>query len=129
MTPVTVFDPKDPYKVLTQMTVQEEVAPTPAFPYVSHSCSISVYTQLRYRYFQTKGLMLGQWRLQLFLRREIERLGGTVELGTALMPGGIEQDDDGVTVKLQKIAGQEVTSEENARFKFVVGSDGAHSEF
>jgi 2-polyprenyl-6-methoxyphenol hydroxylase-like FAD-dependent oxidoreductase len=55
-------------------------------------------------------------------------LGGSVELGTALVQNGISQDNDDVTVKLQKVhAG--TTTEENARFKYIVGADGAHSEF
>jgi hypothetical protein len=41
---------------------------------------------------------------------------------------GIEQDDNGITVKLQKIQGGIVT-QETARFKYIVGADGAHSEW
>ena len=74
-------------------------------------------------------MLLGQWRHQLILREAIGKLGRSVELGTALSTDGIEQDDDGVTVKLQKSAAHKVISEETARFKFVVGADGAHSEF
>ena len=72
--------------------------------------------------------MLGQWRHQLILRNAIEKLGGSVELGTALSPDCIEQDDESVTIKLQKSAAHKVVSKETARFKFVVGADGARSE-
>ena len=73
--------------------------------------------------------MLGQWHHQRIFREAIEKLGVSVELGTALTAEGIAQDDDGVTVKLQKTVGYKVISEETARFKYVVGADGAHSTF
>lgn len=71
--------------------------------------------------------MVGQWRHQRILREAVERLGGSVEMGTALLQNGIQQDIDGVTVKLQRTVDHGTTSEETARFRFVVGADGAHS--
>jgi hypothetical protein len=41
LTPVTIFDREDPYKIDKLMTVQEDVAPTPVFPYVSYRIVIS----------------------------------------------------------------------------------------
>jgi flavin-dependent dehydrogenase len=70
--------------------------------------------------------MLGQWCHQLILRKAIESLGGSVELGTT--PIGIEQDENGVDVKLQKTENGMAT-EESVRFKYVVGADGAHSKW
>ena len=72
--------------------------------------------------------MLGQWHHQLIIRKAVEKLEGVVELGTELVSESIAQDDDGVDVKLQKMVGGTVV-EETARFKYVVGADGAHSKF
>ena len=73
-------------------------------------------------------MLLGQWHHQFILRKAVEELGGTVELSTELTSDGITQDDNGVDVKLRKVV-DETAIEETARFKYVVGADGANSTF
>lgn len=70
--------------------------------------------------------MLGQWLHQKILRKHIESLGGEVELGCALT--SIEQHEDHVVAHLvQTVDGQ--ICEETASFSYIIGADGAHSEF
>ncbi|KAH8110160.1 FAD binding domain-containing protein [Phellopilus nigrolimitatus] len=100
-----VFDPKDPYRVIKSQAMVEHVEETPAFP-VTH------------------GVMLGQWRHQAILRAHIEALGGTVELGTALV--GIEQDESGATAEIVRtVDGAQI--EEKTKYAYIVGADGARS--
>ena len=75
---------------------------------------------------QTQGVMLGQYRHQAILRAEIERLGGSVELGTSLVD--FTQDDDGVTAEIVKIKGGK-EEKETSRFKYLIGADGGRSRF
>ncbi|KAH8110165.1 FAD binding domain-containing protein [Phellopilus nigrolimitatus] len=100
-----VFDPNDPYRVIKSQAMVEHVEETPAFP-VTH------------------GVMLGQWRHQAILRKHIEALGGTVELGTALV--GIEQDESGATAEIVRTV-DGVQIEEKTKYAYIVGADGARS--
>ncbi|TDR87332.1 FAD-dependent monooxygenase [Enterovirga rhinocerotis] len=66
-------------------------------------------------------LGLPQYETERILTRHLARLGIAVERGVAL--SGLRQDDEGVSVTL---SGPEGASE-TARFRYVVGCDGAHS--
>ena len=68
-------------------------------------------------------MALGQWKHQAILRKQIEGLGGHVELGTSLVDVG--QNSESVTVKLYKTGGEEL---ECATFSYLVGADGGKSE-
>lgn len=80
------------------------------------------YIQLIAR--QTRYAILGQSRHQAILRKHIEALGGTVELGTELIT--LSQDEDAVTVTLSKTTG-DINVEEIAKFAYVIGTDGGRS--
>lgn len=69
--------------------------------------------------------MIGQWLHQQILRQHMAKLGCHVELGCMLQ--AIEQNDEGVVAHLLKTKDGEHL-EETARFAYVVGADGAHSE-
>ena len=69
-------------------------------------------------------MLLGQGYTQRVLRSHIEKLGGTIETETELRH--FEQDVDSVSVKLAKHSDG---SEENAIFRYLVGTDGGRSEF
>ncbi|KAH8110152.1 FAD binding domain-containing protein [Phellopilus nigrolimitatus] len=99
------FDPIDPYRIITTQPMMAHMEETPAFP-VTH------------------GVMLGQWHHQDILRKHIADLGGTVELGTALV--GIEQDESGATAEIARtVDGVEV--KERTKYSYIVGADGARS--
>ena len=69
--------------------------------------------------------MLGQYRHQAVLREHIERLGGTVELGTTLT--GFSQDSDSVTAEVvKKVDGKE--TKEMVKVKYLIGADGGRSK-
>lgn len=58
------------------------------------------------------------------MRAHIEKLGGSVELGSTLV--GFAQDEDGVIAEMVKtINGEEL--KEISKFKYLVGADGGHS--
>jgi 2-polyprenyl-6-methoxyphenol hydroxylase-like FAD-dependent oxidoreductase len=61
--------------------------------------------------------MIPQWRTAQLLRDRLAQFGRQVEMGTELT--GFEQDDDGVTVTLQRDGVQE-----RLRVAYVVGADG-----
>jgi 2-polyprenyl-6-methoxyphenol hydroxylase-like FAD-dependent oxidoreductase len=67
-------------------------------------------------------LGLPQYETERVLARHLGRLGVAVERGVALEALG--QDADGVAVRLARA---EDGAEEQARFRYVVGCDGAHS--
>jgi 2-polyprenyl-6-methoxyphenol hydroxylase-like FAD-dependent oxidoreductase len=66
-------------------------------------------------------LGLPQYETERLLARQLGRFGVAVEHSTSLQ--GLKQDKEGVTVRLDLAGG---TAEE-ARFRYVVGCDGAHS--
>ncbi|KAH8110134.1 FAD binding domain-containing protein [Phellopilus nigrolimitatus] len=99
------IDPNDPYRIIRSKPMVEDVEETPAFPI-------------------THGVMLGQWRHQAIFRKNIEALGGAVELGTVLV--GIEQNESGATAEIVRtIDGEEV--KEKSKYAYIVGADGARS--
>ena len=67
------------------------------------------------------SLGLPQYETERLLTAELARRGIAVERGIEL--AGLDQDDDGVNVRLLSGAG----GSEAARFAYVVGCDGAHS--
>ncbi|KAH8103219.1 FAD-binding monooxygenase [Phellopilus nigrolimitatus] len=102
---IHIFDPNDPYRIIKSQALVEEVEETPDFPI-------------------TRGVMLGQWHHQAILRKHIEALNGTVELGTTLV--GIEQDESGATAEIVRtVDGAEV--KEITKYAYIVGADGARS--
>ena len=56
----------------------------------------------------------------------IRALGGHVEFNTTLT--GLEQDENGVSAEMTKNIGGQIATEKS-RFTYVVGADGARSEF
>lgn len=66
-------------------------------------------------------LGLPQYETERLLGDHLGRFGVAVERGIGLQ--GLEQDKDGVRVRLARAAG----GTENATFRYVVGCDGAHS--
>ncbi|EKM55694.1 uncharacterized protein PHACADRAFT_94045, partial [Phanerochaete carnosa HHB-10118-sp] len=100
-----MYDPKDPYKIIKSSNILEQVEPTPAFP-------------------ETVPATLGQWKHQAILRKAIEALGCSVELGTAFV--SFQQDGEKVVTQLSKSADGKTVTEE-AEFAYVVGADGGHS--
>jgi 2-polyprenyl-6-methoxyphenol hydroxylase-like FAD-dependent oxidoreductase len=58
-----------------------------------------------------------QWRTEQILRARLSSYGVEVQLGTEV--AAIEQDDDGVTVRVQ--------SGETVRARYLIGADGGHS--
>jgi 2-polyprenyl-6-methoxyphenol hydroxylase-like FAD-dependent oxidoreductase len=66
-------------------------------------------------------LGLPQFSTERILARHLAHQGIAIERGVAI--AGLDQDGEGVGVRLER-AGGEV---ENARFRYVVGCDGAHS--
>jgi 2-polyprenyl-6-methoxyphenol hydroxylase-like FAD-dependent oxidoreductase len=66
-------------------------------------------------------LGLPQYATERVLARHLARFGIKVEAGTVLK--GLDQNRDGITVQFEKAD----ASLENARFRYVVGCDGAHS--
>ncbi|EJD01753.1 uncharacterized protein FOMMEDRAFT_126912 [Fomitiporia mediterranea MF3/22] len=101
-----IHDPKDPYRIVKTFPMLEKIDPTPAFPV-------------------TRAVMLGQCIHQQIIRKHLEALGCQVELGTTL--SGLEQSEDGVTVRLTKTTTNGEQVEETAKFAYVVGADGARS--
>ena len=65
-------------------------------------------------------IALPQYATERLLASRLRQLGGQVERGVELV--GFEQDADGVTALLAGAAG-----EQQARFAYLVGADGAHS--
>ncbi len=63
---------------------------------------------------------LPQYATERLLTRRLRQLGGRVERGVELV--GLSQDADGVTARLRGPAG-----EQDARFSYLLGADGAHS--
>jgi 2-polyprenyl-6-methoxyphenol hydroxylase-like FAD-dependent oxidoreductase len=88
-------------KVLGERDIHEGRNPTPSTPYAS-------------------PLILPQWRVEEKLRGLLEAHGGKVELATELV--GLEQDEDGVTARLQSALGGE-----HVRCQYVVAADGGKS--
>lgn len=123
--PITFYDPNDPYKIADVVTVQKGRHAYTSISICKHRFTFSKASD-PHICLQTEALLLGQWHHQLILRRAVERLGGIVELGTALAPEGITQDNDAVIGKLQKMMNGAII-EETAHFKYIVGADGAHS--
>ena len=68
--------------------------------------------------------MLGQYRHQAIFRSEIEKLGGSIELGTSLID--FTQDDEGVAAEITKCV-DGVERKEVSRFKYIIGADGGRS--
>ena len=68
-------------------------------------------------------MLFSQERHEATLRNLVANYGVQVELGTELR--ALEQDQDGVTVQLEKTDAAGTTKEETARFRWVVGTDGA----
>jgi 2-polyprenyl-6-methoxyphenol hydroxylase-like FAD-dependent oxidoreductase len=66
-------------------------------------------------------LGLPQYETERLLARHLGRFGVAVERGTSLQ--ALKQDDKGVTIRLERTGGVA----EEARFRYVVGCDGAHS--
>src|SRR5919112_6730855 len=66
-------------------------------------------------------LGLPQYETERLLARHLARFGIKVEAGTVLK--GLDQNRDGITVRFEKAD----ASLGNARFRYVVGCDGAHS--
>jgi 2-polyprenyl-6-methoxyphenol hydroxylase-like FAD-dependent oxidoreductase len=85
----------------TQSEVMEHVDPTPAEPY---------HIALMVPQFLTEGVM----------RERLLELGQRVQFGCELV--GLEQDQDGVTVRLSGRAG-----EETVRVRYLIGADGGRS--
>ncbi|KAI5117949.1 hypothetical protein M0805_004714 [Coniferiporia weirii] len=102
---VRYYDPVDPHKVVRSMHMAEAALETPAFPI-------------------SKPLLVSQYLHERVFRSHVEALGGSIELGTEF--SGLEQTEDGVSVKLLKTVDRRQV-EENATFSFVVGADGARS--
>ena len=67
------------------------------------------------------ALGLPQYETERLLARHLSRFGVSVKRGLALT--GLEQDGSGVTVRLARENG----ATEEARFRYVIGCDGAHS--
>ncbi|EKM55693.1 uncharacterized protein PHACADRAFT_256501 [Phanerochaete carnosa HHB-10118-sp] len=100
-----MHDPKDPYKVVKSMNVMEQLDPTPTFP-------------------EMRPVQLGQWKHQAILRKAIEALGCSVELGTALE--SLQQDGEKIVTQLIKSIDGEVVPEK-ANFAYAIGADGGRS--
>ena len=68
---------------------------------------------------------MGQSDHQAILRKHIETLGGSIELGTELV--GFEEANGKIHATLKKTVGDQV-SEETASFEYLIGADGARSK-
>ena len=75
-------------------------------------------------YMKTTPVMLGQHRNQATIRKHLEALGVTVELGSALV--NCEQDDTGVTAEIA-ISANGVETKEKTKYAYLIGTDGARS--
>ena len=71
-------------------------------------------------------MAIGQWKHQAVIRKHIEALGGVVELGSALLYVG-QEDECAVAEIVKTVNGKEVT--ERAKFEYIIGADGGHSTF
>ncbi len=62
------------------------------------------------------------------IREHLKEYGCEVELGTELID--LEQDDEGVNVKVRRLQGEgSAPHEETIRASYVVGADGARGEY
>ena len=73
---------------------------------------------------KTTPVMLGQHRNQETMRKHLEALGVTVELGSALV--NCEQDETGVTAEIA-ISANGVETKEKTKYAYLIGTDGARS--
>ncbi|THH09639.1 hypothetical protein EW145_g1876 [Phellinidium pouzarii] len=100
-----IYNSENPYQLLRSVPMAEKIEASPAFP-INEPFAISQYLH------------------EEVLRAHVAALGAQIELSTELCD--IEQDDNGVIVKLLKnIDGKQ--EEETATFSYVVGADGGRS--
>lgn len=70
------------------------------------------------------GTAINQDMHERIIREHLKEYGCEVELGTELI--GLEQDDEGVNVKVRRLEGNcDVQHEGTIRASYVIGADGA----
>lgn len=69
-------------------------------------------------------MVLGQAQHNAVFTKHMEPMGCQVELGSTLV--SLKQDDEGVAVEIEKIVDGKTTNE-HAKFAYVIGADGGHS--
>ncbi|KLO09903.1 hypothetical protein SCHPADRAFT_878780 [Schizopora paradoxa] len=103
---VRMYDPKDPYRVVSAKPMGEKVPPTPAYP-------------------TGTPLTVPQYLHESVLRKHIEDAGSKIDLGVALV--GLHQVDDGVLVELSETRDDGSNTIVKEKYDFVIGTDGGHS--
>lgn len=117
-------------EVLETWPFVEEVESTPARPYVSHLLVISsksMHIRSAESWKQGTATAINHDVHERVIREYLREYGCEVELGTELI--GLEQDDEGVNVKVRRLQGEDgAPHDESIRASYAIGADGARGK-